>query len=168
MIAGKTLITESMCVEKRLAIIAASNHTMRCLTQAHHQRQRIATWVAFLGRWQLPLNVLIMKEIEAALFSPLRGCITSPWDAPYMTTLMSVRSHLFGMTLRGRQDYLSQLDREQQETDGVLRRSLWQLKALCRLCEFVELKLGLLLDENDDDAPDPLSGAGWLLHFRER
>ena len=80
------MITESMFVEKRLAIMAASNGAMRCLTIAHHQRQRIATWVAFLGRWQLPINVLIMKAIEYALFSPLRGYITIPCYVPYMTT----------------------------------------------------------------------------------
>ena len=141
------MITESMCVEKRVAIMAASNRTMRCLTQAHHQRQRIATWVAFLGRWQLPINGLIMKAIENALFSPLRGYSTIPCDVPYRTTRLSVRSHLFATTRRDRQEYLSRLNRELHETREFLLRSQGQLIGACRLCHFLERQLGLVLDD---------------------
>ena len=143
------MITESMCVEKRLAIMAASDDAVRCLTRAHHERQRIAIWVAFLGRWQLPINVLIMKAIENALFSPLRGYITIPRDVPYMTTRRTVRSHFtwFYRTLGERQDHLSRLNRDLHETREFLRRSQGEMSGACRLCHFLERQLGLVLDD---------------------
>ena len=141
-----------MCVEARVAWLCAHADSKEWRSRAHHERQRIAVWIAFLGRWQLPIDRFIMKAIEDALFSPMRGYVKLPInDVPYMTTRQTVQSHLFGMTLGDRQDYLSQLESEAHETLGVLRRSQWQLKALCNLVECLELKLGLLIDSNDDD-----------------
>ena len=142
------MITESMCVEKRLAIMAASNGAMRCLTQAHHQRQRIATWVAFLGRWQFPINGLIMKAIENALFSPLRGNIAIPDEVPYMTTRRIIRTDLTRSyrTLATRMDYLARLNHERAITEVLLRRFQDELSGAGRLCRNLERQLGLVLD----------------------
>ena len=138
-----------MCVEARLAIMSASDNVMWCLTRTHHERQRIAVWVAFLGRWQMPINVVIMKAIENALFTPMRGCIRIQSDIPYMAMRRLVRNDFtwFYHTLRERRDYLARLNRELHEARELLRRSQGQRSGASQLCHFLERQLGLVLDD---------------------
>ena len=80
-----------------------------CIARISHERERIAVWVAFRGRWQSPIDVFIMKELETALFSPLRGNIPIPAEVPYRTTVEIVRADLMRhyLTLGSRMDYLA-------------------------------------------------------------
>ena len=64
------LLIEAMSVDALRSTQRASNCIAHCVSRTIHERERIAVWVAFRGRWQLPMDVCIMKEVEAALFSP--------------------------------------------------------------------------------------------------
>ena len=88
------LLIEALCVDARRTTQRASDCIAHCLARTIHERERIAVWVAFRGRWQLPMDVSIMKEVEAALFSPLRGNIAIPEEIPYMATRRIVRADL--------------------------------------------------------------------------
>ena len=129
--------------------MGASDGIARCLARTIHERERIAVWVAFRGRRQLPIDVFIMKEIETALFSPLRGYLTIPEEVPYMTTRRIVRANLTRSyrTLDRRLDYLSRLNHERVMTFKLLRRCQNELSGACRLCRFLERQLGLVLDD---------------------
>ena len=72
----------------------ATDCIAHCIARTSHERERILVWVAFLGQWQSPIDVFIMKEIETALFSPVRGNIPMPAEVPYMTTAEVVRAEL--------------------------------------------------------------------------
>ena len=134
-----------MCVETRIASLCAAVDSGQCLARTHHERQRIAVWVAFLGRWQLPINVLIMKAIEDALFSPLRGYDPIPREFPYAETRRHVRLHY--RTKRERRQHLSVTNRYLQESREYLGRNQVEMSGARRLCHFLEHKLGLVLED---------------------
>ena len=144
------MITVSMCVEARLAFVGACDESMQCCVRTRHERQRIAVWVAFLGRWRLPINVLIMKAIEDALFSPLRGYDPIPREFPYAETRRHVRLHF--RTKGERRQHLSVMNRYLQESREYLGRNQVEMSGARRLCHFLEHKLGLVLE----DAPCPV------------
>ena len=125
----------------------ASDCIAHCIARTSHERERISVWVAFLGRWQSPIDVFIMKEIETALFSPLRGNIPMPAEVPYMTTVEGVSADLtyIYLTLGSRMDYLARHVNEKAITEALLRRLLDELSGVERLCRFLERQLGLVL-----------------------
>ena len=98
------------------------------------------------------MDVSIMKEIETALFSPLRGNITIPEEVPYMTTARIVRADLTRSYRSARIDYLARLNHERAMTEILLRRFQDELSGVGRLCRFLERQLGLALG----DAPWPV------------
>ena len=126
----------------------ASDCIAHCIARTAHERERITVWVAFRGRWQSPIDVFIMKEIETALFSPLRGDIPMPAEVPYMAPVDLVRAELTQvyLTLGSRMDYLARQFNEQAVTEALLRRFLDELSGAGRLCRFLERQLGLALD----------------------
>ena len=127
----------------------ATDCIAHCIARTSHERERILVWVAFLGQWQSPIDVFIMKEIETALFSPLRGNIPMPAEVPYMTTAEVVRADLtqIYLTLGSRMDYLARQVNEQAMAEALLLRFLDELSGAGRLCRFLERQLGLVLDD---------------------
>ena len=125
----------------------ASDCIAHCMSRLSHERERIVVWIAFRGRWQSPIDVFIVREIESALFSPLRGNIPIPADVPYMTTVQVVRADLTRsyLTLGTRMDYLARQVNERAMTEVLLRRFLDELSGVGRLCRFPERQLGLVL-----------------------
>ena len=95
------------------------------------------------------MDVCIMKEVEAALFSPLRGNIAIPDEVPYMTTRRIIRTDLTRSyrTLATRMDYLARLNHERAITEVLLRRFQDELSGAGRLCRNLERQLGLVLDD---------------------
>ena len=142
------LLIEALCVYARRSTLRASDCIADCLARIIHERERIAVWVAFRGRWQLPMDVFIMKEVETARFSPLRGNIAIPEEVPYMMTRRIVRADLTRSyrTLGTRMDYLARLNHERAMTEVLLRRFHDELSGVGRLCRFLERQLGLVLD----------------------
>ena len=142
------LLIEALCVDARRSTQRASDCIAHCVARIIHERERIAVWVAFRGRWQLPMDVSIMKEVEAALFSPLRGNIAIPEEVPYMTTRRIVRADLMRShrTLATRMDYLARLNHERAITEILLRRFQDELSAAGRSCRNLERQLGLVID----------------------
>ena len=142
------LLIEALCVDARRSTQRASDCIAHCLARTIHERERIAVWVAFRGRWQLPMDVSIMKEVEAALFSPLRGNIAIPEEVPYMTTRRIVRADLMRSyrTLTTRMGYLARMNHERAITEVLLRRFQDELRGVSRLCRNLECQLGLVLD----------------------
>ena len=142
------LLIEALCVDARRSARRASDCIAHCVARTIHERERIAVWVAFRGRWQLPMDVFIMKEVETALFSPLRGNIAIPEEVPYRTTRRIVRADLMRShrTLATRMDYLARLNHERAITDVLLRRFQDELSGAGRLCRNLERQLGLVLD----------------------
>ena len=138
-----------MCVETRIASLCATVDSGQCLARTHHERQRIAVWVAFLGRWQLPINVLIMKAIENALFSPLRGYDPIPYEVPYAATRRYMRSRFRGWYLaKGeRRKFLAKLTRELHSTLELLGQYQFEMSGASELCHFLECQLGLDFDD---------------------
>ena len=126
----------------------ASDCIAHCLARTLHERERIAVWIAFRGRWQLPMDVFIMKEIETALFSPLRGDGPMPEDVSYMEMVEIVRPDLRTAyhTSDERMGYLARLLEEREMLEGRLRRSFDELARAGRVCSFLERQLGLVLD----------------------
>ena len=126
----------------------ASDCIAHCIDRTSHERERISVWIAFRGQWQSPIEVLIMKEIETALFSPLRGDIPMPAEVPYMTTVDLVHADLTQvyLTLGARMNYLARQFNEQAITEALLRSFLDELSGVGRLCRFLERQLGLVLD----------------------
>ena len=142
------LLIEALCVDARRSTQRASDCIAHCLARTSHERERIAAWVAFRGRWQLPMYVFIMKEIETALLSPLRGDRAMPEEDSYMEMAEIVRINLMTAyrTSDAWMDYLARLLEEREMTEGCLRRSLDELDRAGRLCNFLERQLGLVLD----------------------
>ena len=142
------LLIEALCVDARRSSMRASDCIAHCIARTAHERERIMVWVAFLGRWQLPIDVFITKEIETALFSPLRGDVPMPAEVPYMMTVEVVRADLMQiyLTLGSRMGYLARQVNEQAITEALLRRFLDELSGAGRLCRFLERQLGLALD----------------------
>ena len=127
----------------------ASDCIAHCIARTSHERERILVWIAFRGRWQSPIDMFIMKEIETALFSPLRGNIPTPAEVQYMTTVEVVRADLtqIYLTQGSRTDYLVRQVNEQAMTEALLRRFLDELSGAGRLCRFLERQLGLVLGD---------------------
>ena len=142
------LLIEALCVDARRSSMRATDCIAHCFARTSHERERISVWVAFLGHWQSPIDVFIMKEIETALFSPLRGNIPMPAEVPHMTTAEVVRAELteIYLTQGSRVDYLVRQVNEQAMTEALLRRFLDELSGVGRLCRFLERQLGLVLD----------------------
>ena len=142
------LLIEALCVDARRSTQRASDCIAHCLARTLHERERIAVWVAFRGRWQLPMDVFIMKEVEAALFSPLRGHIAIPEEVSYMATRRIVRADLMRSyrTLASRMDYLARLNHERAMTEVLLRRFQDERSAAARVCRNLERQLGLVID----------------------
>ena len=142
------LLIEALCVDARRTTQRATDCIAHCFARTLHERERIAVWLAFRGRWQLPMDVSIMKEVEAALFSPLRGNIAIPEEIPYMATRRIVRADLMRSyrTLATRMDYLARLNHERAITEVLLRRFQDELSGAGRLCRNLERQLGLVLD----------------------
>ena len=144
---------EALCVNVRRSTFRTCDRIVHCQARTTHERERIEVWVAFRGRSQLPMDVFIMKEIETALFSPLRGDRAIE-EIPYMTHARIVREDLTQTcrTLATRMDYLARLNNERAMTEVLLRRFLHELSGTGRLCRFLERQLGLVLR----DAPWPV------------
>ena len=142
------LLIEALCVDARRSTQRASDCIAHCVARTTHEHERIAVWVAFRGRWQLPMDVFIMKEIETARFSPLRRDGPMPEEASYMEMVEIVRTDLWTAyrTSDERMDYLARLLEEREMMEGVRRRSLDELARADRLCSFLERQLGLVLD----------------------
>ena len=141
-------LIEALCVDARRSTQRASDCIAHCVARTIHERERIAVWVALRGRWQLPMDVSIMKEVEAALFSPLRGNIAIPEEIPYRVMRRTVRADLTRSyrTLATRMDYLARLNHERAITEILLRRFQEELCGVSRLCRDLECRLGLVLD----------------------
>ena len=94
------------------------------------------------------MDVLIMKEIETALSSPLRGDGPMPEEVSYLEMVEIVRTDLWTAchTSDERMDYLARLLEELEIMEGVRRRSLDELARADRLCSCLERQLGLVLD----------------------
>ena len=139
---------EGLCVKTRRSIHHTIDRIKHCEARTTHERERIEVWVAFRGQWQLPMDVSIMKEVEAALFSPLRGNIAIPEEVPYMTTRRIVRADLMRSyrTLTTRMGYLARMNHERAITEVLLRRFQDELRGVSRLCRNLECQLGLVLD----------------------
>ena len=84
-----------------------------------------------------------MKELETALFSPLRGNVPIPAEVPYMTTVEVVRADLMRryLTLGSRMDYLARQVNERAMTEVLLRRFHDELDGVGRLCGFLGRQL---------------------------
>ena len=138
----------ALCVNVRRSTDRTIDRIVHYETRTTHERERIEVWVAFRGRWQLPMDVSIMKEIETALFSPLRGDGPMPEEDSSMEMVEIVRINLTTAyrTSDERMDYLARLLEEREMTEGGLRRSLDELVRAGRLCRFLERQLGLVLD----------------------
>ena len=120
------ILIEALCVDARRSGMRASDCIAHCLARTIHERERIAVWVAFRGRWQLTMDVFIMKEVETALCSPLRGNIAILEEVPYMTLRRIERADLKRSyrTLATRMDYRARLNtngRSQKYSFGVSR-----------------------------------------------
>ena len=142
------LLIEALCVDARRTTQRATDCIAHCFARTLHERQRIAVWRALRGRWQLPMDVSIMKEVEAALFSPLRGNIAIPEEIPYRVMRRTVRADLTRSyrTLATRMDYLARLNHERAITEILLRHFQDELSGVSRLCRNLECQLGLVLD----------------------
>ena len=138
----------ALCVNVRRSTDRTIDRILHYETRTTHERERIEVWVAFCGRWQLPMDVSIMKEIETALFSPLRGDGPMPGEDSYMEMVEIVRINLTTAyrTSEERMDYLARLLDEREMMEGALRRSRDELARAGRLCRFLERQLGLVLD----------------------
>ena len=139
---------EGLCVKTRRSIHHTIDRIKHCEARTTHERERIAVWAAFRGRWQLPMDVFIMKEIETALFSPLRGDGPMPAEVSYMEILEIVRTDMGTAchTSDERMDYLARLLGDLEIMEGVRRRSLDELARADRLCSCLDRQLGLVLD----------------------
>ena len=147
---SKNWVTVSMCVEARVAFLCARENSKECLARTHHARQRSVVWVAFLGRWQPPINVVIMKEIENMLFSPLRGCFPIPYEVPYASTRRFMRSRFRNWLVTNveRQNYLAALNRELLAAIDLLERNRVEMGGANELCYHLECELGLELEDD--------------------
>ena len=139
---------EALCVNVRRSTFRTIDRIVHCEARSTHERERIEVWLTFRGRWQAPMDVFIMKEVEAALFSPLRGNIAIPEEVPYRTTQLIVRADLMRShrTLATRMDYLARLNHERAITEILLRRFQDELSATGRSCRNLERQLGLVID----------------------
>ena len=93
------------------------------------------------------MDVFIMKEIETALFSPLRG--DGPMPGVFFLEIVEiVRTDLWTAchTSDERMEYLARLLEEREIMEGIHRRSLDELARADRLCSSLERQLGLVLD----------------------
>ena len=141
------ILIEALCVDAMRSSMRAAECLAHCVVRIDHERERVAVWIAFRGRWQSPIDVFIMKEVETALFSPMRGNTPIPEEVPYMATVEVVQADLMQryLTLGPRIDYLVRLVNERVVTEHLLRRFRKQLSGVVRLSCFLERQLGLVL-----------------------